>query len=177
MPSLSVVCRSKLYNWYENCNKAEMLRHLFQEMFSTDTDSNWTLSLGKGLQVLSCNMPLAIFGWIVKTPHKFCHQFDCKSLLCSLFDKQTCTRFTWLVGCCRHHAWNTLWLPYNAIFLKSPRSKDIKTDIPNCQIHKYTNTQIQIHKYKYTNTNIQIQIHKYKYTNTNTQIQVPLREI
>ena len=30
--------------------------------------------------------------------------------------------------------------PYNAIFLKSPGSKDIKTDIPNCQIHKYTNT-------------------------------------
>ena len=37
--------------------------------------------------------------------------------------------------------------PYNAIFLKSPGSKDIKTDIPNCQIHKYTNTHIQIHKY------------------------------
>ena len=35
-----------------------------------------------------------------------------------------------------------------AIFLKSPRSKDIKTDIPNCQIHKYTNT----------NTNTQIQL-------------------
>ena len=40
--------------------------------------------------------------------------------------------------------------PYNDIFLKSPGSKDIKTDIPNCQIPKYTNTQIQIHKY--TNT-------------------------
>ena len=25
-------------------------------------------------------------------------------------------------------------------FLKSPGPKDIKTDIPNCQIHKYTNT-------------------------------------
>ena len=36
--------------------------------------------------------------------------------------------------------------PYNAIFLKSPGSKDMKTDIPNCQIHKYkfTNTQIQL---------------------------------
>ena len=40
--------------------------------------------------------------------------------------------------------------PYNDIFLKSPGPKDIKTDIPNCQIPKYTNTQIQIHKY--TNT-------------------------
>ena len=38
--------------------------------------------------------------------------------------------------------------PYNAIFLTSPGSKDIKTDIPNCQIHKYTNT----------NTNTQIQL-------------------
>ena len=27
---------------------------------------------------------------------------------------------------------------------------DIKTDIPNCQIHKYANTNSQI--YKYTNT-------------------------
>ena len=34
--------------------------------------------------------------------------------------------------------------PYNAVFLKSPWSKDIKTDIPNCQIHKHTNTNSQI---------------------------------
>ena len=40
--------------------------------------------------------------------------------------------------------------PYNAIFLKSQRSKDIKNDILDCQIHKYTNTNTQIHKY--TNT-------------------------
>ena len=40
-------------------------------------------------------------------------------------------------------------------------------------------TQVQILKYKFTNTNTQIQIHntqiqkhKYKYTNTNTQIQI-----
>ena len=37
--------------------------------------------------------------------------------------------------------------PYNAIFLKSQGSKDIKNDILDPQIHKYTNTQIQIHKY------------------------------
>ena len=34
------------------------------------------------------------------------------------------------------------YISYGAIFLKSLRSKDIKTDITNCQIHKY----------KYTNT-------------------------
>ena len=38
--------------------------------------------------------------------------------------------------------------------------------------YKYTNIQIQGHKYKYTNTNTQIQIHKYIYTNTNTQIKI-----
>ena len=36
-----------------------------------------------------------------------------------------------------------------------------------------TNSQIQIHKYKYTNANTQIQIHKYNYTNKNTHIQIP----
>ena len=72
----------------------------------------------------------------------------CKSLLCSMFNEQTCSRFTRLFVClvsrsspCPEY----LIKPYNAIFLKSPGSKDIKTDIPNCQIHKYkfTNTQIQ----------------------------------
>ena len=37
---------------------------------------------------------------------------------------------------------------------------------PHLNKYKNTNTQIQIQKYKYTNT----QIHKYKYKNTNTQI-------
>ena len=32
--------------------------------------------------------------------------------------------------------------PVSAIYLKSPRSEDIKTDIPKCQIHKYTNTNV-----------------------------------
>ena len=50
--------------------------------------------------------------------------------------------------------------PYNAIFLKSQGSKDIKNDILDYQIHKYTNTNSQIHKYKFT-----------KIPNTNTQIQ------
>ena len=50
------------------------------------------------------------------------------------------SRFTWLfvsLVVCRH-AQNT----FNTIFLKSPGPKDIRTDIPNCQIHKYkfTNT-------------------------------------
>ena len=48
----------------------------------------------------------------------------------SMFNEQTCSRFTWLFVC--HHAQNIFEKPYNAIFLKSPRPKDIKTDIPNC---------------------------------------------
>ena len=44
------------------------------------------------------------------------------------------------------------------------------------QILKYkftnTNSQIQIHKYKYTIHNTQIQKHKYKYTYTNTQLHI-----
>ena len=71
---------------------------------------------------------------------------NCKSQLCSMFNEQTCSRFTWLFVC--HHAQNIFEKPYTAIFLKSPRPKDIKTDIPNCQIHKHTNT----------NTNTQIQL-------------------
>ena len=56
-----------------------------------------------------------------------------------MFNEQTCTRFTWLfvwLSPCPKY----LWKPYSAIFLKSLKSKDIKTDIPNCQKHKYTNT-------------------------------------
>ena len=52
----------------------------------------------------------------------------------------------WLFGCsspCQKYLKN----PYNAIFLKSQGSKDIKNDILDCQIHKYTNTNSQIHKY------------------------------
>ena len=60
-----------------------------------------------------------------------------------MFNELTCSRFTRLSSSpCQKYLIN----PYNAIFLKSPGSKDIKTDIPNCQIHKYTytNTQIQL---------------------------------
>ena len=35
----------------------------------------------------------------------------------------------------------------NHIFSESTWSKDIKTDIAKCLIHKYTNTNTQIHKY------------------------------
>ena len=35
--------------------------------------------------------------------------------------------------------------PYNAIFLKSLGSKDIKNDILDCQIHKYKDKNTQIH--------------------------------
>ena len=69
-----------------------------------------------------------------------------------MFNEQTCTRFTWLF------VWSSpcpkyLWKPYSAIFLKSPKSKDIKTDISNCQKHKYTNTNI----------NTQIKTHTYSF--------------
>ena len=43
-------------------------------------------------------------------------------------------------------------IPNILIFLKSQRSQDIKNDILDCQIHKYTNTKTQIHKYKDKNT-------------------------
>ena len=64
-----------------------------------------------------------------------------------MFNGLTCSWFTRLVG--RLVGWLSpcpeyLIKPYNAIFLKSPGSKDIKTDIPNCQIHKHTNTNSQI---------------------------------
>ena len=67
--------------------------------------------------------------------------FFCKSLLCSMFNEQTCSRFTRLFVCsspCPEY----LIKPYNTIFFKCPGSKDIKTDIHNCQIHKYTNTAL-----------------------------------
>ena len=54
-----------------------------------------------------------------------------------------------VVGClspCQKYLIN----PYNAIFLKSQWSKDIKNDILDCQIHKYTNTKTQMHKYTVT---------------------------
>ena len=71
----------------------------------------------------------------------------CKSLLCSMFYELTCSRFTRLFVVRLSPCPEYLIKPYNAIFLKSPGSKDIKTDIPNCQIHKYTNTNSQIHEY------------------------------
>ena len=117
-----------------------------------------------------------------------------KSALFTVHER-TCTRFTRLsfVVCCSSPCPKYLINPYNAIFLKSQGSKDIKNDILDCQIHKYTNTNTQIHKY--TNTaydkmteipNIcyifeqlvvqgcqkwysglsDTQIHKYKFTNT-----------
>ena len=52
----------------------------------------------------------------------------------------------WMIGClspCQKYLIN----PYNAIFLKSQWSKDIKNDILDCQIHKYKYTNTQIHKY------------------------------
>ena len=74
----------------------------------------------------------------------------CKSLLCSVFHEQTCTRFTHFLFSRSSPCPKYLINPYNAIFLKSQGSKDIKNDILDCQIHKYTNTNTQIHKY--TNT-------------------------
>ena len=48
--------------------------------------------------------------------------------------------------------------------------KDISTRLSSS--FQNTNTQIQIHWYKYTNTNTLIQIHLYKYNNTNAIIQI-----
>merc|ERR1712208_21448 len=45
--------------------------------------------------------------------------------------------------------------PACAIFLKIGLFKDIKNDIPVCQIHKYKNTNTKNTNTKYTNTQIQ----------------------
>jgi len=123
---------------------------------------------------------------------------NCKSQLCSLFTSGLALgspgcSFVRSFVCRSSPCPKYLINPYNAIFLKSQGSKDIKNDILDCQIHKYTNTNTQIHKY--TNTacdkmtdipNIcyifeqlvvqgcqkrysglsNTQIHKYKYANT-----------
>jgi len=79
--------------------------------------------------------------------------FDCKSQTFLLFHSLTCSRFTWLVGwlvvSCLSPCQIYLINLYNAIFLKSQWSEDIKNDILDCQIHKYTNTITQIHKYSF----------------------------
>ena len=62
-----------------------------------------------------------------------------------MFDEQTCTRFTRLVG--RHHAQNIFKTLIMLFFRKSQGPKTSKLIFPTA---KYTNTQIHI--YKYTNT-------------------------
>ena len=82
-----------------------------------------------------------------------CLYSNCKSQLCSLFHERTCSRFTRLSSSpCPKYLIN----PYNAIFLKSQVYNNIKNDILDCQIHKYTNENTQIHKYKYTYTQIRL---------------------
>ena len=60
----------------------------------------------------------------------------------SRFTRLVVRLFGWSSPCQKY-----LKNPYNAIFLKSQGSKDIKNNILDCQIHKYTNTNSQIHKY------------------------------
>ena len=52
-----------------------------------------------------------------------------------------------------------------AIFLKRILFEDLKNNVPRCLTCKYTNTNTQIHKYKYTKNKYK----NYKYTNTNVQ--------
>ena len=89
--------------------------------------------------------------WLKVTPDNRQHsQLLQKSALFTVHER-TCSRFTRLfVVRCLSPCPKYLINPYNAIFLKSQGSKDIKNDILDCQIHKYTNTNSQIHKY--TNT-------------------------
>jgi len=75
--------------------------------------------------------------------------YNCKSLLCSLFYEQTCSRFTrlsFVVTMPKIPLYGVL----DHTFSESSRSKYIYTDIPKCLIHKYTNTNTQIHKYANT---------------------------
>ena len=70
-----------------------------------------------------------------------------QSLLCSLFYKQTCSRFTWLFGisfvrstpCPKYHFIHVLDNT-NHEFSESSRFEDIQT-VPKCLIHKYTSAR------------------------------------
>ena len=85
--------------------------------------------------------------WLKVTPDNRQHsQLLQKSALFTVHER-TCSRFTRLFVRCLSPCPKYLINPYNAIFLKSQGSKDIKNDILDCQIHKYTNTNSQIHKY------------------------------
>ena len=70
----------------------------------------------------------------------------------------------WMLHIRRHLVWR--WYGGKSTQIQIHKYEYTNTQI---QLHKYINknTQIQIHKYKYSNTNTQIQVHKYKYTNTN----------
>ena len=66
----------------------------------------------------------------------------CKSLLCSMFNEQTCTRFTWLfVVVFRHHAQNIVKNLKVLYFWKAQGPRTSKLIFPTV---KYTNTQIQL---------------------------------
>ena len=71
----------------------------------------------------------------------------CKSLLCSMFNEQTCSRFTWLFVVVRHHAQNIFENLILLYFWKAQGPRTSKLIFPTV---KYTNTQIQIQIHKYS---------------------------
>ena len=92
-------------------------------------------------------------------PHLFsqlhlCYNLSfCKSLLCSLFNEQTCSRFTWLFG------WSVVTMP--------------KISLKTLYCYIFEKPKVQGHQNWYSQlSNTQIHKYKYKYTNTNTQIQL-----
>ena len=110
-----------------------------EQLFSTKISQFFkTVVLTMGLNILTMTL---VKHWI---------QLLQKSALFTV-QERTCSRFTRLFVrsfvVCLSPCPKYLINPYNAIFLKSQGSKDIKNDILDCQIHKYTNTNSQIHKY------------------------------
>ena len=97
----------------------------------------------------------------------------CKSLLCSMFNKQTCSRFTWLFVrlFVRHNAQNIFENLTLLYFWKAQGPRTSKLIFPTV---KYTNTQTQVQKYNHIKykKEMQIQVQKYEYINTNSQIQI-----
>ena len=82
-------------------------------------------------------------------------KLNCKSLLCSLFYEQTCSRFTRLSSSFvrRHHAQNTtLWCfrpykPYIFWKLKIKGYLNWYSQVSHTQIHKHKYTKTQRHVY------------------------------
>ena len=88
-----------------------------------------------GFQRFACFHGLHLVAWGC-TPGR---NGNCKSLLCSMFNEQTCSWFTWLFG--RHYAKNIFENLIVLYFWKAQGPRTSKLIFPTV---KHTNTQIQL---------------------------------